>query len=291
MEMTYKNPYKVAVLLSVYNGDTYLNDLLVSLGNQTFKDVMYYIRDDGSKDQSAVIIRSFSNAKDNVTVIKDENNLGSKKSFLTMMALIDSDYYMFCDQDDVWLPNKVELSYNAITSIEDEHPNCPVVVHTDLRPVNKDLTVIADSYWRHANISYGISHDFGMLCHFNDITGCAMIFNKAAKISAMPFIDLDMPSYVHHDYLVGLAVAKDNGIISPLNIPTILFRRHGDNQTDPLKKSPSILFMPTKIIGYCKEEYKRYNFYQNFRQCSLVQFVVNKIKTKYFQTKWIRKHA
>lgn len=287
----YTNTNKVAVLLSVYNGERYLPELLRSLGDQTYKDYTLYIRDDGSTDLSHMIIKEFMSSHPNVVLFNDHANLGSKKSFLLMLMAVNSDYYFFCDQDDVWLPKKIEITLEKLIKSEINSPSFPIIVHTDLCLVDERLSVIAESYWKYEGIPYGISHKYGLLCHFNDITGCAMAFNKLARKTVEPFASLLLPAYVHHDYLVGLCVAENNGLIIPINDITILFRRHGDNQTNPLINKPSILRRPYGLIDYIKEEYSRYLFYQNFRAVSFITFIINKILTKLLQIQWKKKHV
>ena len=100
----------IAILMSTYNGERYLREQIDSLLNQTYKDWKLYIRDDGSTDETISIIESYVNDyPDLIVLLKDDlGNLGSARSFMRILSVVDADYYMFCDQDDVWLPNKVK---------------------------------------------------------------------------------------------------------------------------------------------------------------------------------------
>ena len=110
---------KIAVLMSTYNGQKFLNEQLKSLAEQTVKESMVvYIRDDGSKDDTFDIINMW---KDRLNIILfKEDNAGPALSFwnLLMNPEIQADYYAFCDQDDIWDSNKLQvaiekLSYNV----------------------------------------------------------------------------------------------------------------------------------------------------------------------------------
>ncbi len=98
----------IAILMSTYNGEKYLPMQLDSLVGQTISDsITVYIRDDGSKDNTVKIIESY---KDKINlVIYKEQNVGPAKSFWNLLSKeIDADYYLFCDQDDIWDPDKTQ---------------------------------------------------------------------------------------------------------------------------------------------------------------------------------------
>ena len=106
---------KIAVLMSTYNGHSYLNEQLKSLAQQTVaKDVTVYIRDDGSTDDTFEIIEKWK-TRMNIVLYK-ESNAGPAMSFwwLLMNPEIQADYYAFCDQDDVWDANKLEVAINHL---------------------------------------------------------------------------------------------------------------------------------------------------------------------------------
>lgn len=102
---------KIAVLMSTYNGHSYLNEQLKSLAQQTVaKDLTVYIRDDGSTDDTFEIIEKWK-TRMNIVLYK-ESNAGPAMSFwwLLMNPEIQADYYAFCDQDDLWDDNKLEVA-------------------------------------------------------------------------------------------------------------------------------------------------------------------------------------
>lgn len=114
------NQPKVNILLSTYNGESYLAEQLDSLLAQTYSNITIFVRDDGSSDSTVSIIKEYQSKHSNIKLINpnDDENLGYMKSFWALLSFDNSaDYYSFCDQDDVWLPNKVELGVATLESI------------------------------------------------------------------------------------------------------------------------------------------------------------------------------
>ena len=279
----YINSSTVAILMSTYNGEKYVDEQIRSILKQSFTDFTIYIRDDCSTDGTLKILNKYKETP-NVVVIEGQNNLGSNRSFLSLLENIQSDYYMFSDQDDVWLPDKISKSYKLIKDEEIVNQSViPTIVHTDLYLVDGELNPIAPSYWQHCNIGVKYPHTFELLCHYNDVTGCAMIFNNYVKILYLKYKGIILHPSMYHDSLLNILVAKAHGKIIPLHESTILFRRHGHNSTDPLTKKKSILEEPYKIFSYISNLYDRYKFYKTLGYDSFLKFLYYKCLLKYYQ--------
>ena len=113
---------KVAVLISTYNGEKYIKEQLDSILNQTYKNIEIVIRDDGSKDSTVDIIKEYQERYNNI-ILKEGTNVGFIKSFFQLLSLADADYYAFCDQDDSWIENKIELAVRALNEVDNSKPN------------------------------------------------------------------------------------------------------------------------------------------------------------------------
>ena len=113
---------KVAVLISTYNGEKYIKEQIDSILNQTYKNIEIVIRDDGSSDSTIEIIKEYQKKHSNI-ILKEGTNVGFIKSFFQLLGLADSDYYAYCDQDDVWMENKIELAVNALNEADNTKPN------------------------------------------------------------------------------------------------------------------------------------------------------------------------
>jgi rhamnosyltransferase len=116
---------KVNVVLSTYNGEKYLSVQLDSLLNQNYRNISIYIRDDGSSDKTLDIIKQYEMKTlqgIDIHLLEDDcGNLGYVKSFLKIIRQIpDADYYAFCDQDDYWLPDKIERAVTILENMDSQ---------------------------------------------------------------------------------------------------------------------------------------------------------------------------
>lgn len=108
---------KVQVLMSTYQGERFLREQIESLLHQTWKNLEILIRDDGSRDGTREILQEYSRNYTNIQVYLGENK-GVAASFFALLKKSDADYTAFCDQDDIWLPEKVEA---AVAKLEPEN--------------------------------------------------------------------------------------------------------------------------------------------------------------------------
>ncbi len=218
----------IEILLSTYNGCTYLPALLESISQQTYTCWHITVRDDGSSDETVDLLHRWAEAHPNKMTIYAEENKGCLQSFATLMTLApQADYIMFADQDDVWLPNKIQHAIDAIHEAEESYPDRPIVVCTDLTVVDKDLQLLAPSMWKYANLPAKLLASTDYLNIFNCATGCTMLFNQRALQASVP---LNTKYAVMHDYWVALCTKHAGGYIIPLEQSDILYRQHGENE-------------------------------------------------------------
>lgn len=221
----------IYILLSTYNGSKYLGGFLDSLSSQSMGDWILFVRDDGSIDNTKDMLDAFALENPNkVRLVSDGGNLGASGSFGKLLSNVaaksECKYIMFADQDDVWLPDKISKTYAKMQELEGRYdPKMPLLVHTDLTVVDKDLNVIDASFWhyQYLNPKYQKLHSLIMQ---NNITGCTMMINARLAKLALP-----IPSQaIMHDWWIGLVAAKF-GKIGYLDSPTILYRQHSSNDT------------------------------------------------------------
>ena len=129
----------IAILMATYNGEKYIETQLKSILCQTIRDWVLYIRDDGSTDRTLSVISKFIKKDIRIKLVSDTvEHRGADNSFMWLLNKVNADYYMFCDQDDYWLPNKIENTISRMDSIEKERgESTPIIVHSD---VNADST-------------------------------------------------------------------------------------------------------------------------------------------------------
>jgi hypothetical protein len=179
---------------------------------------------------------------------------------------------MLCDQDDVWLPNKVELTISQIKDNEKSYGiDVPLLVHTDLEVVDKDLNVRSSSMFEVTQIYpekiKSNKHLAIMECL---ITGCTMIGNTKSKEISVPFKDENQI----HDIQIYREVISHGGHITTLDDKTILYRQHGNNVVGSGKKKK-------KLVERIKFQYVLYKTYKNYMPDSNV-FIYAYWKLNYF---------
>lgn len=227
--MSKKSARKVCILMAVYNGAEFLRDQLDSIRNQTYDDFELLISDDCSSDSSLAILKEYAEKDSRIHIVFEGRHYGSaKKHFMALLNQYRSayDYYFFCDQDDVWKPNKVEQELDAMVRAESETANdVPVLVCSDLAVVDKNLKVISDSFAEYCNLNPA-STSFSRELVENSVTGCTVLINSKLAILATASINND--DIVMHDWWLAL-VAMGMGKFVYIPAATILYRQHTDN--------------------------------------------------------------
>ncbi|MCQ2054111.1 MAG: glycosyltransferase family 2 protein [Fibrobacter sp.] len=219
----FENERQIAVLLATYNGARFIREQLESLFRQTLQQFHLYIRDDGSTDDTLKIVEEFvSKYPNRITVVEDAKaHRGAAGSFMYLLQQVNSSYYMFCDQDDVWLESKIEDTFNHMLGFNQQ---IPVVVATDLRVVDENLKTLKESFNADLKIDVFRKHP-QMLCVRHVVTGCTMMFNQLAKCASLPM----SPRAMMHDEWVTLCAYFKNGVVSVLDKATICYRQHSLN--------------------------------------------------------------
>jgi glycosyltransferase involved in cell wall biosynthesis len=217
----------VEVLLATYNGAAYLQQQLDSLLSQTYDDWRLLVRDDGSADRTVQIVERFRERHpDRVELLRDDDpRLGHVGNFSRLLERSRARYAAFCDQDDVWEPDKLALCMDRMRALERRHDSAaPLLVFTDLSVVDAQLEPIFDSFWELSGLRPGRDMQLGRLLQQNLVTGCTTFFNRALAERAAP-----IPSTAdHHDWWLAL-VARASGHLEPVARQTVRYRQHGDN--------------------------------------------------------------
>lgn len=221
-----KNNNSVAILMATYNGEKYACEQIDSLLSQTCDDWHLYIHDDGSSDNTVSIIHKYENDHpEKITLLHYPSQGGACRNFLSMLEKIDSQYYMFCDQDDVWFPEKVDCSLKEIRKQEFSSPGRAVIVCTDLLIVDQKLNTLYDSMWQYSGIYPQYLKTFDDCAATAAVTGCTMLFNKDAKECC----HYPSSAAMMHDSWFCLCTLKNNGILSGIHKPMVYYRQHEAN--------------------------------------------------------------
>lgn len=270
-----KNKNRVAILMATYNSEKYINEQIESLISQSYTNWSLYIRDDGSIDNTINIISSYQHRYDNIFVLNADTSLGPKDSFMELLSEVESEYYIFCDHDDVWLSNKIQLFVQKIDSFLRIDENRPVIVCSDLVIVDENLNMMHPSFWEFSNFKEKDFNDFIFHWFGNNINGCSMLINNVAKCKAFP-----MPQSVYmHDSWIALATLANNGIVLMIKEPTMLYRQH--NNTLGAKKV-SFNHYITDIKGVLKRTYNQFLTVNTLINISFMEFIILKCKYRFF---------
>jgi len=222
---------KVDILLATYNGENYVSEQIDSILNQSYKNINLIISDDCSKDKTPQILEEYSKKDKRIKVIIQEENLGVVKNIEFLLKQVESPYYMLADQDDYWLPEKVEKS------LENLKNNNADLVFGDLEVVDKDLNTMYKSFNNYMLLTRKINKyidSYKVNYLYNCVTGCTILSKKETieKILPLP----TNSKYLIHDHWIGL-MASLNGKLAYMPEKYIKYRQHGNNQVGTEKIS------------------------------------------------------
>ena len=221
---------KIAILMATYNGEKYICQQIDSILSQTCKDWELYIHDDGSTDNTIAAVESYvEKYPDKIHLIYGKSTGGAKYNFFYMFGQVEAPYYMTCDQDDVWLEKKIELTYDKMLTIEDK-ADISCLVYTELRVVDSELNTIADTMSEYQSLDCH-KRTINQFILQNSVTGCTMMVNRALRDKMLHITDID--NTIMHDWWAAL-VAAQFGKTAFIDEPTILYRQHGDNSLGAL---------------------------------------------------------
>ena len=211
---------KVNILMSTYNGQQFLAEQIRSIQEQSYTDWTLFIRDDGSSDNTKEILKDFERQDRRIHLIDSDksDNLGVIKSFHKLVNHDRADYYFFSDQDDVWLPNKLELS---LKEAQNYPVDLPLMGYMDLKVVNQDLEIMTESMVK--SQSHHANTELVQELTENTVTGGVAMINHALAEMWQETDDILM----HDWYLALLASAFGNLVF--IDQPGELYRQHSDN--------------------------------------------------------------
>ena len=220
----------IDILMATYNGETYLREQIDSILRQSNTDWRLIIRDDCSTDSTVRIIQEYqAQYPDKFILIQADTPSGSaQNNFFQLIKYwqqhCDTHYIMFADQDDVWLPQKIQMTLDKMHELENQYnKDIPLLVHTDLSVVDAELNEINPSMFAMQNMDAKRDKLNNILVQ-NIVTGCTMMVNKT-------LLDMvtEIPQHaVMHDMWLAL-IASAFGHIGFVEIATILYRQHEDN--------------------------------------------------------------
>jgi glycosyltransferase involved in cell wall biosynthesis len=219
---------KVTILLATYNPNLdWLRQQLISLENQTYRDLSLVILDDCSPDVDfaaiedivKMCIQSFD-----YQLFNNEKNLGSCKTFEKLTDIGTGDYFAYCDQDDIWEKDKVQRIMDFAT--DEDH-----LIYTDLCIIEENGNKTHDSLRDiRARLVHRKGESLAKIMLFRPfVTGCTMVVKAQIAKRSIPFVG----EMIGDHHIALFAASKGN--IAYLDEPLVRYRQHGNNVTGIMK--------------------------------------------------------
>lgn len=215
----------VAVLLATFNGERYISSQLNSLLNQTYKDFVCYIHDDGSTDHTLSICREFClHHREHFFLLDYPKTGGAKYNFFSLMKHIDADYVLFCDQDDYWLPEKIQKMVDAVKNDQKGINGC--LVYSDLKVVDEQLKVKDQSFYRLTHVrTKSIDYKNSLVKGF--IPGCSMMIDRVLLNRANQYRNIQ--NIKMHDWWIVIVACLTGANVIYVPESLVLYRQHSNN--------------------------------------------------------------
>jgi len=218
----------VYIVLATYNGERFLSAQIESLIAQRETDWILLVRDDGSTDGTQKIMESFARRDSRIVPLaNDVQHSGSVPinfgNLLGEAYKRGAEFILSCDQDDLWHPNKLTDMLHELERL-DIPWNKPLLLHHDLAVMDDELEPISDSYWNFSRIEPGTERNPARMLSRNEVTGCAMLCNRALLEIALPVPQ----SAIMHDWWLALCAAHF-GNLRFMARRLVRYRQHGAN--------------------------------------------------------------
>lgn len=207
-----KTEPKVVVLLSAYNGEKYIREQIESILTQTYQNIRIYVRDDDSKDQTPDILKKYE-SENKIVLLKGENK-GFIGSFFSLLKECENaDYYAWCDQDDIWLPEKIA---RAVEMLKNSETGVPVLYFSDYDYYDQEM-----HFQKH-----GLDHNRGP-SFANSLMDCISLgFNSVFNHKAREMMLEKLPKHsCGHDWWTYMVCAAFGNVIYDRGYVSVKYRR------------------------------------------------------------------
>lgn len=205
---------RVAVLMSTYEGERFVEAQVRSILDQLPPQGWLLVRDDGSRDSTVARIGAFGDPRIRIT---QGANVGFAASFFALLESVppEAQCIMLADQDDVWLPAKIERACSAL-----QRHSGPALYFSRLQLVDESLRPLG------LTAEWPRGPSFANALAENIVTGCTIALNRAALHLVLRLGDASRLRF--HDWWIYLVVSAFGEVIADPE-PTILYRQHGGN--------------------------------------------------------------
>lgn len=216
----------VSVVIPVFNAEKYIEESVQSCLNQTYRDVELILVNDGSSDNSLVIMKQLAKINDNILIIDLLHN-GKVNAINVGIERARGKYIAIQAADDVAFPYRFEIQVDTI-----ERDKEISLVFGDMEVVDEDLRTISQSYWHSQHIRIPQKNHFEELLTHNFVSGGTILFRADLKNKIFP-----IPNELEfEDWWIAL-IASYYGRILGINKKMIKYRQHASNSNTMLNNS------------------------------------------------------
>lgn len=257
----------ISIAMATYNGEKYLREQLTSIINQTYTNFELIICDDFSTDNTKNILQEYANKDSRIKLHFNITNLGFKKNFENTINYCTGQYIAFCDQDDIWEPDKLEIALEKIQNYDIYCSNALLVDENNCTLNTTMMDYLNIKYIPTSNLK--ISHH---LIHHNICQGATMLCNA-------DFVKQNLPipnTFPFHDWYFALLASTQNGFFYDKST-TLLYRQHSNAVTGKKKSKnfKELLLMKSNLNT--KDEYSK-----NISICEYI------LSTNYFTSEFYK---
>ena len=249
----------ISVVMTTYNGEKYLTEQLDSLIAQTYPLFEIIICDDNSTDSTVAILKSYEEKIENaisISIYCNKENMGYVKNFQKAISHCSGDYLVFCDQDDIWLPDKIAIQYQALTEAK------ALAVFSDAFLVDAKARDLDMSLWEAVlGCNPPQKIDFRAFYLTNCVTGCTLMIDRQLLDSAIPF-----PKSVPHDWWLAYHAAYQEGLVFTEK-KLVHYRQHAGNVYGVGSK-----IRKKRISYYLRNKWQKWHLLTHLQQ--IIQSVV-----------------
>lgn len=209
----------VSIALCTYNGAVYLEEQLDSIIKQSYPNLEIVVVDDGSKDNTLEILKSYSNKYSHFKIYQNAVNLGYIKNFEKAISLCTGEFIALCDQDDIWLENKIALQ---VSEIGDN-----ILIYHDSEFINENGTSLEKKISDVRTFYAG--DDSRYFLFENCVSGHTILFHK----NLVPYLH-DFTKEVFHDWWLAYTATNIGSITFSMHC-LVKYRQHSLMSTDILR--------------------------------------------------------
>ncbi|QFP77992.1 glycosyltransferase family 2 protein [Deinococcus sp. AJ005] len=272
IEFMKNNSTDCEIVLATFNGGKYLKDQLDSLEAQTVK-CNILCHDDGSSDNTLVLLKERVLSNGYFRIISGPPMGSASQNFSLLLGNTTANYVFCADQDDVWLPDKVEHSLKVIQFYEQVYgSDTPLMVHSDLTLIDDCGKYIASSMWKYQNLDPEWGTQFNLLLTQNVVAGCSMVVNRALLNLALPI----PATAIMHDWWLALIACAFGKVIWEAE-SKILYRQHATNVMGTEKYDKRFLLL--KLISFGHSEKMAYRNHCRLRDAKQAEAFAKRFPT------------